>query len=162
MKPEPIYIDFDPDKDNTKYMRFKVLNRDQVEANQIPTLLGEDYVLISISCPNDPADIPDNQHCKEILRLEFDDLDTPLSWAKCKLFQKEQAVKILDFFNKYRISCPLLVVHCDAGISRSPAVAAALTKIQGHGDSEYFSHYIPNRRVYSFLMNEFYSKQENL
>lgn len=49
-----------------------------------------------------------------------------------------------------------IIVHCDAGYSRSPAVAAALAKALGMSDEVYFSsgQYCPNRHVYRMMMNE--------
>lgn len=141
-------------------MNIAVKNRDQVEGNGIA--IESDYVLISISCPNDAAKIKERPWCKDILRLEFDDLDQPvhiLGGLKCKLFQREDARAILDFFNKHKNSYEYLIVHCDAGISRSPAVAAALTKIQSGFDEDYFKRYLPNRRVYSLLLSEFYENE---
>lgn len=46
---------------------------------------------------------------------------------------------------------------CDAGYSRSPAVAAAIAKAFGVDDEEYFSggRYCPNRHVYRTTLNEF-------
>lgn len=142
-------------------MRMKVHSRDEVEGNGVA--LEEDYVMISISCPNDPAKIPDRENCKEILRLEFDDIDASKSLMgdlKCKLFSQEDAQNILAFFNRYKDVYKYMIIHCDAGISRSPAVAAALTKIQDKTDFDFFTRYHPNRRVYSMLLAEFYNTEE--
>jgi predicted protein tyrosine phosphatase len=44
-------------------------------------------------------------------------------------------------------------VHCDAGVSRSPAVAAALARVLKGDDAEYFAgRYRPNTRVYRMLL----------
>lgn len=50
-----------------------------------------------------------------------------------------------------------IIVHCDAGYSRSPAIAAAIAKAFGMDDEEYFSggRYCPNRHVYRTMLNEF-------
>lgn len=143
----------------------KVHDRREVEGNGVS--LAEPYVLISISCPNDPAVIPDREHCKDILRVEFDDVDIPIQygfgenkkWAK--LFGKEEANKILDFYEKWENKVAYLLVHCDAGISRSPAVAAAITKI-GSKSSQYdfWRRYLPNSRVYSVLLTTHYERTE--
>ena len=144
-------------------MKFFVMNRDEIEEEGID--IGQQYVLISISCPDDKPKLKKDDLCLEILRLEFDDLDR---WIKpfpghkeYRLFNKEDARKILDFFVKHRISCPNLVVHCDAGISRSPAVAAALTNICGQTDKDYFVRYHPNRLVYSTILSEHHHPQRN-
>jgi predicted protein tyrosine phosphatase len=48
------------------------------------------------------------------------------------------------------------IVHCDAGHSRSPAVAAAISKAFGEDDSMYFKRYRPNMRVYRNLLDVIY------
>lgn len=93
--------------------------------------------------------------------------------SKSDLFSEKHAVEICDFVNysiKHR-GCTTLLVHCQAGVSRSPAVAAALSKVLlgdantttqestgytfvGNGDdSEYFGKYRPNMHVYRTLLN---------
>lgn len=68
-----------------------------------------------------------------VLKLEFDDVEPcDLAWqpaASCDyvLFSQQQAEQVRDFFNKLketrtRFEKLPLVVHCDAGVSRSGAV----------------------------------------
>ena len=139
-------------------MNIKVMNRDDVESGGI--VLANDYLLISVSCPNDKAalgKIRDN--CKAVLRLEFDDVDVPvhlLGGRQVKLFSRQDAKDILSFLNDNK-GPEYLIIHCDAGISRSPAIAAAITKINSGWDHEYFKRYLPNRRVYSILLAEHYN-----
>jgi len=142
-------------------MFFKVINRDEAESiNGIP--LVDPYVMISISCPKDPANIPNRESCKDILRLEFDDVDVSVHLTgdrKIQYFNQEYAREILSFYRKYKDNIKYMIIHCDAGISRSPAVAAALSKIESGYDNDWFERYLPNRRVYSLLLSEFYSKE---
>jgi predicted protein tyrosine phosphatase len=44
-----------------------------------------------------------------------------------------------------------VVVHCEQGMSRSPAVAAALALAYGGDFRRFFRNYQPNRWVYSLL-----------
>lgn len=135
-----------------------VTNRDAVEGDVLHFLVSfASYVVISISGPMDRAKLPKSTRCKAILYLEFHDLDRIID-PEYPVFAVSHARKILKFFEKYRGEVNALLIHCDAGISRSPAVAAALTKIMGHDDSEYFKKYIPNRRVYSLILSEFYRR----
>lgn len=47
------------------------------------------------------------------------------------------------------------VVDCDAGYSRSPAVAAALAKALRESDEEFFGHdYCINNHVYTTLLKQ--------
>ena len=53
-----------------------------------------------------------------------------------------------------------MVPHVLVSISceNDGAVAAALTKIDGGRDDTYFKRYIPNRRVYSLILAEYYNE----
>jgi len=45
------------------------------------------------------------------------------------------------------------MVHCEAGMSRSPAVGAAISKLRWDDDQVFFDKYTPNMRVYRHIMN---------
>lgn len=85
--------------------------------------------LISISCPGDPA--PLQSGWGRILRLEFDDIDrrSMVDWYKkttgktLRLFDENQAQTVIDFIDTLPKTIDVLVVHCDAGVSRSAAIA---------------------------------------
>jgi hypothetical protein len=51
----------------------------------------------------------------------------------------------------------IIVAQCDAGISRSSATAAALSKIIRNDDSFYFKIYYPNKLIYSIILKEYIS-----
>lgn len=53
-----------------------------------------------------------------------------------------------------------MVLHCDAGMSRSPGVAAALSKVLVGDDSQFFKRYRPNMRVYRTLLERYYDQFE--
>lgn len=90
---------------------------------------NQSTALISISCPGDPAPLQDGWG--PILRLEFSDLDKQeqVDWyrkntpTKVALFSREQAQAIIDFIDALPQTVTQVFVHCDAGVSRSAAVA---------------------------------------
>lgn len=122
----------------------------------------EKHIIISIYSDNDtPADIKKLDTCVDILAIQFADIDLgtiekyPQAKIKYTIFNEEKAKQIIEFVNKYK-DIKTIYVHCDAGISRSPAVAAALSlKINGN-DYEFFKKYIPNRLVYRIMLNELF------
>lgn len=60
-----------------------------------------------------------------------------------------------DTFLQYVDKVSQIIVHCDAGYSRSPAVAAALAKALGESDEEFFGHdYCINNHVYTTLLKQ--------
>lgn len=78
-------------------------------------------------------------------------------------FKADQANQIIDFtfYMLPRIEC--LLVHCEAGVSRSPAIAAAISvMLWGENtDRIYFKNYTPNTFVYTKLL-EIHRKRSSL
>ena len=119
-------------------------------------------VLISITTPSIPDSFsascapavihPDTW--KAILRLEFDDAD-PLHMNSSiidqyTLFDEDDAVDILKFLKKYQDDTVDALVHCEAGISRSAAVAKFIAYIYNLRFPEKYSIY--NKHVFSTLL----------
>lgn len=73
----------------------------------------------------------------------------PRRWSPLQ----RRAEKIWTFVDAHCANIEAIVVHCDAGASRSAAVAAALAKVLS-GDDRDFSRgrYEPNARVYEMLL----------
>lgn len=119
-----------------------------VQPHEVP------HVVVSItSAPDDVARIRQNEHCRGVLRLAFVDADAPSEqFSAADLFSADHARQIWDFVVRHR-DVARIVVHCDAGMSRSPAVAAALARVLTGDDREYFAgRYKPNMRVYRLLL----------
>jgi predicted protein tyrosine phosphatase len=133
-------------------MKFFVYSRHAIEAiepHDVP------HIIVSISTPpDDPANIKTNEHTLGLLRLWFFDLDQVVEGTEEKdefLFQAEQAEQILDLVATHP-TAEHFIVHCDAGLSRSPACAAAISKIMTGDDASFFRQYYPNRRVYRKIL----------
>ena len=95
------------------------------------------------------------------LDLEFNDIDATnkprlAEIGDIKLFTIDDAQSILRLFEITKPCINLIIINCEAGISRSSAIAAALTRIMGNSDAEYFDlsgPYCPNRFVYKMMLN---------
>ena len=112
------------------------------------------HVIISISsAQDDVAKLPSSPCCRGVLRLFFADVAHPERHPELKAFSDADARAIWSFVLEHRASIERIVVHCDAGWSRSPAVAAALAKTLGQSDAEYFRRYHPNLHVYRTLLD---------
>lgn len=110
-------------------------------------------VCISIYSSKDvPADIK----CAEsTLSLCFDDV----SWYDIPdtvPFSRDQARDILDFV-KCHYDANILLIHCDAGVSRSPGVGVAISELFTDDKSLYKKFPYYNKFVYSIIMNEAYN-----
>lgn len=159
-------------------MIIKAYDRETIENKNYANLKEAklNHVLISInskskdavnlhyakSCPN----------CKDILPMVFGDFDykwvkmqDDISLSGIKLFSNNDAREILGFIERNMPSNMLetlnIIVHCEYGVSRSQAVAAALSKIFTGKDDEFFMKYSPNRLVYSKILYEYYNSADN-
>lgn len=123
------------------------------------------YVLISIRNPSDviPHLLDDNNRIAELF-LEFDDVDkdTLLQWGlkveNCIAIKDDDAEKIVEFIESYKDKVELIICQCDAGISRSAGVAAALAKVLNNNDKWVFRFYVPNRTVYGKVLEKYMEK----
>jgi predicted protein tyrosine phosphatase len=87
-------------------------------------------ICISITDPN--ADLVVlSPRFADVLRLSFTDIAGPSPYAWDRLFSADDARRILQFVGAHT-EARRLVVHCTAGLSRSPAVALALAELWGH------------------------------
>lgn len=100
---------------------------------------------------------------KHLLRVQFDDHDPQDNsnllmpgyiWDDQQLMTEEQATDIIMFAASLPEDIDMLVVHCWAGISRSAAVAIALSQILGL-DEQYPNYGLYNRYVYRTMMNAY-------
>jgi len=115
-------------------------------------------IIISIS---DPAMLYRTKPSKsktngviDVLRLSFADADRAgmdiygREVDETDLMTDDDARKVVEFLNRYPNVD--VIVHCDAGISRSSGVAAAISKYYTGSDKEIFNsfHYYPNMWCY--------------
>ncbi|NCC71057.1 hypothetical protein EOM09_05740 [bacterium] len=127
--------------------------------------------LICISVRSgDDNELPNITGINDILFLKFDDIDLlrypevdfnneAILDRSYQLFNVEMAQQILEYtFDKYDFanSNLSLLVHCDAGISRSAGIGAAIAKISFDDDFLFFKRLAPNRFVYKTILEQYY------
>ena len=130
--------------------------------------LKEPHIIISIRNPGSKVpDLATNENTKGTLFFEFDDLDrmpkegsaTYEALGKPILFQPEMAQKVIKKLKDTEVQA--VIVHCEAGVSRSAGLAAALSNHFNEDDTEYFSGaatmyapnvYCPNYHVYRVML----------
>lgn len=137
-------------------MEFFVYSRQAIEAIEPHEV---SHVVVSITTPGDPKEVklPLNEHTQALLTLEFHDIDRIVQGyndhLESKMFSKEQA-RLIRTFAAWNQEVERFIVHCDAGMSRSPAVAAAVSKMLYGDDMRFFKRYHPNRRVYYMILDQ--------
>lgn len=133
-----------------KCMARKVLEKN-INNFDVPT------IIISIRSIGDKPPkklfLHSNPQVKNFITLAFDDVTT-----YCQGYYpitEQQARKIAKFVMRYKDSrVEQIVVHCDAGISRSAGVAAAIAQYLNGNDDDFFvrSPYHPNMTCYSKVL----------
>lgn len=137
-------------------MKFYVYSRQAIEAI---APFEESHVIVSIRTPGDPNEVrlPLNERTIEVLHLQFHDLDRVVEGysdhLETQMFQPSHAKQVNDLVKRNK-DVEAFVVHCDAGISRSAAVAAAVSKSLTGEDASFFKRYHPNMRVYNMILNQ--------
>ena len=125
--------------------------------------LTDTYAVISIQDSHTGGfgvQFTENQFCKGVLTLIFDDIVTEVDGAV--LFSDEMADEVLDFIEEHKASVDTLLVHCYAGQSRSIAVGAFAVELRGGDNSKYFEEGTPNQYIYDVLESAWIRRQLNM
>ena len=83
------------------------------------------------------------------LRLTFEDITEV---GKPGSFTPALAMEILDFVEAAWDKTEVFLIHCEIGLSRSPAIAAALSQIHYGNDGPWAEHDFLNPLVYRLLV----------
>jgi predicted protein tyrosine phosphatase len=111
---------------------------ERVAAHDVP------HWIVSItSSVEDRARIPTNGHTLEVVRVTFLEVGAGEPGA----MTDDDARSIVDVFRRHRAVAERVVLHCDAGVSRSPGVAIALARLAGVDESALAKRYRPNAHV---------------
>ena len=92
---------------------------------------------------------------RAILKLKFDDVERDSKDLHC--IPKEDAENIVKFVNKNKSKVDKFIVHCEAGVSRSAGVGAAIMKAINGDDWVVFNNptMCPNMKCYRTVLNAF-------
>jgi predicted protein tyrosine phosphatase len=133
-------------------MNILVTDRQSIEHG---FLVRSSYALISIrDIGAKHARIPKPTALRAVLHLAFDDAEPSAAMRlppQVRAMDKPQAEQIWRFVDQHKAHVGAFVVHCHQGVSRSPAVAAALAVYLGQDDRPFWREYMPNRHVYRLL-----------
>ncbi|MDQ2798701.1 MAG: hypothetical protein M3Y13_03550, partial [Armatimonadota bacterium] len=88
-----------------------------------------------------------------ILRLRFHDKGNRAGTSSGHVVMGEpEAKSIITFVEEHLADAKVIVCQCEAGLSRSAAIAAALSRIIQKEDRFFFQRFAPNRWVYETLL----------
>lgn len=109
------------------------------------------WACISIATTEDEFVRIDQRNQLGLLQLAFADMTQRIPGLI--FFDSEHAHDILDFVTHYWLQIDVLMVHCEMGLSRSPAVAAAVSRLKKGKNRRFFREpYVPNGHVYRVLL----------
>lgn len=149
--------------------KFLVVSRDEIEDSKLHEAIDIPHILISIFDDEGEPNLPSNTLRKETLFLKFHDIDlrheqflnsrTEEENKRFIIFDTIMADKVLKFVESSIRGVELILINCHAGICRSVATAAALSKILNNEDDKIFKSGIPNMRVYSTILENYFLEE---
>ena len=143
-------------------MKIIVKSRNMAKRDSYKDDLAESIAIISIYTPGDtPNDFCRRSSIKKCLYLCFHDIGNRDSTGLPMM--QSDANKVADFVNWcVENEIKELWVHCDAGVSRSAGVAAAIMKFLTGDDSEIYDnpYHRPNSHCYTLTLQTLLEKAE--
>ena len=138
----------------------EIMNKKRAEEYALEKHTEQSVIISITSCGGFGAFIMPNRvsGVLDVLHLKFNDTDDT-SDVSGGITDKD-AISIRDFVNKHRDSENevRLIVHCEAGQSRSAGVAAAIMKYLYNNDTIIFNNtrYTPNMLCYRKVLNKLF------
>jgi predicted protein tyrosine phosphatase len=130
-----------------------VTDRESIEAG---IAVRTRYVVISIhDSRSKKPKVRKQAGLKEVLFLKFDDAEPSTLMElppSIKLMTAAHAKAAWDFLALNQKAIGTIVVHCEQGMSRSPAVAAAIARKLGIDETRFWDEHQPNRYVYELMV----------
>ncbi len=137
-------------------MEIHVFSRAEIEAG---VLIRCAYAVISIRDPGKHrAKVKAQVGLREVLFLAFHDAEPSANFAlppEIRPITPAQGNEICNFVRKHQQTVGAFAVHCEQGMSRSPAVAAAICEALGLDGKRFWQRHAPNRYVYHMVANAF-------
>ena len=146
-------------------MEIRVYSRKDIEQGILMDL-QENQKGIRLACISitDPGARPARVWAHQLLhsgfklrRLQFHDVNPEIeanSYGVYRAMTSDHAFKVVDFLKECQDTVDLLAVHCEMGISRSAAVAAACAKILGLDYEVFFQRpYQANLHCYELVLS---------
>lgn len=130
-----------------------VTDRETIERGLV---VRSSYVVISIRDHGTPkARIPKPTAMRGVLHLAFHDAEPTDNFKlppDVKAMTRRQSCQVWEFVAKHAGEVGAIVVHCHQGMSRSPAIAAAIAHDLGLDPEPFFLRHMPNKYVYELML----------
>lgn len=155
-----------------RYLMVQLYNKHAETGDADAFLDGNHF--ISVYSTRDTSPLPDHPH---VLKLMCDDLTladmrtfTEDGWKHVTLFDEDMADKTASFIKSIPDTGSSLIVHCDAGVSRSGAIGILANRYfneEGSSDDEKFQYdsmpwLSPNPHILMLLRPRLQRKENNV
>lgn len=139
-------------------MEFKVLSREKARRLSFHSDIKNCIIISITDYDSTPNVFHQNHHIKAVIHIQFDDVEK----GEEHCMTKQDAKIITSFVNRHIDDVEMIIVHCEAGISRSAGVCAALMKIITNDDSAIFDNpmYCPNMHCYRLMMEQYFGSYD--
>ncbi len=137
-------------------MKIHVFSREEIETG---VRIKPAYVVISIRNSGEPrAKVKKQAGLRGVLYLAFSGIE-PMAGRRLppeiKIFTSAQADKICAFVHRHKADVGAIVVHCEKGTSRSPAVAAAISDALGLDAKRFWQLHTTSKYIYNTVLDAF-------
>lgn len=130
-----------------QFPKILVASRAMMEVVTLP----KPYVVVSFSDPGAPlVDLTHDKNCLAALRVAVHDISAPC--AHFFHFTETWAMRVWDFVERFTDQVNFVMCQCEAGISRSAGLAAALSYTWYGTDEFFFRTYLPNLLIYRTML----------
>lgn len=146
---------------NEKFPNIKLEKIDIISKNILESYLwdsNKSYAIISIKNPEEENDLELSDNIVGIIKLWFHDVESNVD--NLIAMSEDDAEAVVEFCQKVLPHSDILIVQCDAGISRSAGVASAISKYYFNDDNWVFKHYHPNMHCYTLIRQKFYESEK--
>lgn len=144
-----------------KKIKIKVLSKQAIQTFKT----NDKHIVISVRDPGSSrAKLFDQISRVDSLFLAFSDIEDTRHFEDIEIqkkagipfeiFTEAMSVLVWKFINRHLPNIDLIVVNCEAGISRSAGIAPAISKVLDGDDEYFFKHYLPNSLVYNKILKE--------
>lgn len=139
-------------------MEFKIMSREKAKKFSYSNIELSTVIVSITDFGSLPVTFSRNGNIKAVLNLQFNDVDC----GEENCMTKEDAVKIISFINTYLQDIEQIIVQCEAGVSRSAGVCAALMLIITGSDNSVFDNpaFVPNRYCYRLILNSYFGSYD--
>lgn len=139
-------------------MKFEVMSRANARKMSFKPDIDKCIIVSITDTESDINHFALNKNIRAVLNLKFDDVD----FGDDNCITPQDGVKIIDFVNKHINDVEKIVVHCEAGVSRSAGVCAALMLIVNGDDNQIFDNakFCPNMSCYRTVLETYYGSYD--